>query len=86
MAKRNIQIKSVNHRSVENESIEIVERKGVGHPDSICDGVAEAVSRSLCQCYLEQFGKILHHNTDEAQLVAGNSVKKIQWRGHLKTH
>ena len=77
MANRNIQISSLTHSSTEDESIEIVERKGIGHPDSICDGIAESVSRSLCQCYLESFGKILHHNTDEAQLVAGNSIKKF---------
>ena len=77
MANRNIQISSLTHSSTTDESIEIVERKGLGHPDSICDGIAEAVSRSLCQCYLESFGKILHHNTDEAQLVAGNSIKKF---------
>ena len=77
MTNRNIQISSLTHSSTEDESIEIVERKGIGHPDSICDGIAEAVSRSLCQCYLESFGKILHHNTDEAQLVAGNSIKKF---------
>ena len=77
MANRNIQISSLTHSSAGDESIEIVERKGLGHPDSICDGIAEAVSRSLCQCYIEEFGKILHHNTDEAQLVAGNSIKKF---------
>ena len=77
MTNRNIRISSLNHSSVEDDSIEIVERKGLGHPDSICDGIAEAVSRSLCQFYLQEFGKILHHNTDEAQLVAGNSIKKF---------
>ncbi len=77
MTNRNIQISSLTHSPTVDESIEIVERKGLGHPDSICDGIAEAVSRNLCQCYLDSFGKILHHNTDEAQLVAGNSIKKF---------
>ncbi|SDC86720.1 methionine adenosyltransferase [Natrinema hispanicum] len=52
---------------------EFVERKGLGHPDSICDGIAEAVSRRLSQYYLEEFGHILHHNTDSVQLVAGTT-------------
>jgi len=52
---------------------EVVERKGLGHPDSICDGIAEAVSRRLSQYYLEEFGHILHHNTDSVQLVAGTT-------------
>lgn len=58
---------------IENSNIEIVERKGLGHPDTICDGIAEKVSEKLCETYEERFGKILHHNTDEVQLVAGSS-------------
>ena len=58
---------------VENREVELVERKGLGHPDSICDGIAEKVSRALSREYRERFGHILHHNTDEVQLVAGES-------------
>ncbi|MFB6100892.1 MAG: methionine adenosyltransferase, partial [Candidatus Nanohalobium sp.] len=58
---------------VRKRKTELVERKGVGHPDSICDGIAEAVSRKLSKEYRERFGHILHHNTDEVQLVAGES-------------
>ena len=58
---------------VEKREIELVERKGLGHPDSICDGIAEKVSRELSREYRERFGHILHHNTDEVQLVAGES-------------
>ena len=32
---------------------EIVERKGVGHPDSVCDAAADACSRALCKYYFE---------------------------------
>ena len=58
---------------VKNKDIELVERKGLGHPDSICDGIAEKISRELSREYRERFGHILHHNTDEVQLVAGES-------------
>ena len=58
---------------VQNRETELIERKGLGHPDSICDGIAEKISRKLSKEYRERFGHILHHNTDEAQLVAGNS-------------
>ncbi len=53
--------------------VEIVERKGAGHPDSICDGIAEHVCVRLCQHYLERFGLILHHNVDKVMLCAGTS-------------
>lgn len=58
---------------VEKRDTELVERKGLGHPDSICDGIAESISRELSREYRERFGHVLHHNTDEVQLVAGNS-------------
>jgi S-adenosylmethionine synthetase len=47
-----------------------VERKGVGHPGTLCDGIDEAISRRLSRYYREEFDRILHHNTDEVQLVA----------------
>jgi S-adenosylmethionine synthetase len=31
--------------------VEVVERKGKGHPDSICDALAEEVSRALIREY-----------------------------------
>lgn len=58
---------------IENRSTEFVERKGIGHPDTICDGIAEAVSRRLSRYYLDEFDHILHHNTDKVQLVAGST-------------
>jgi len=51
--------------------IEIVERKGLGHPDSICDALADTLSVALSRFYLERFGTILHHNVDKALLRGG---------------
>ena len=51
--------------------IEVVERKGRGHPDSLCDALSEELSRALCRFYLERFGEVLHHNVDKALLFAG---------------
>lgn len=73
MSERNIHVHAASGPAVEDQHIEIVERKGLGHPDSICDGVAEAVSRELARTYLDRFGRLLHFNTDETQLVAGRS-------------
>jgi len=50
---------------------EIVERKGLGHPDTICDALAENLSRALSRFYLGRFGAILHHNVDKALLCGG---------------
>ena len=51
--------------------VEIVERKGLGHPDTLCDALAEEFSRSLCRFYLERFGEVLHHNVDKVLLWGG---------------
>lgn len=51
--------------------LEIVERKGLGHPDTICDAPAENLRIALSRCYLERFGSILHHNVDKALLCGG---------------
>lgn len=72
-----ISIHSTLEDPVEERKVELVERKGLGHPDSLSDGIAEKVSRELSSEYRERFGKILHHNTDEVQVVAGSSNPEI---------
>ncbi|MBM4054611.1 MAG: methionine adenosyltransferase [Planctomycetes bacterium] len=58
---------------VGKSSVEIVERKGAGHPDTLCDGVAEELSAAFSKYYLKHFGRILHHNIDKCLLVGGRS-------------
>jgi S-adenosylmethionine synthetase len=57
-----------------SRSLEIVERKGLGHPDTICDMLSERLSVALSRRYLERFGHILHHNVDKALLTAGRAA------------
>ncbi|MGA2162030.1 MAG: methionine adenosyltransferase [Methanoregula sp.] len=75
--KRNIQIEALNQIPLEKQRIELVERKCLGHPDSIADGIAESISQALCRVYLEEFGAVLHHNTDQGEVVAGESCPKF---------
>ncbi len=56
---------------------EVVERKGLGHPDTLADGISESISRSLSQFYLDEFGQILHHNVDKVLIVAGRSAPEF---------
>ena len=74
---RNIKVEELLQTPIEKQQIELVERKGIGHPDSISDGLAEAVSRALCREYISKCGAVLHHNTDETQIVAGRSSPKF---------
>ncbi len=55
--------------------IELVERKGLGHPDTICDSLVEAISLGLNRMYLERVGAIAHYNIDKALLAAGRADK-----------
>ena len=74
---RNIIIEGLSDTPVEDQQVELVERKGVGHPDSICDAIMEEVSVQLCREYLDKFGSIKHHNIDKGLLVAGSTAPKI---------
>jgi S-adenosylmethionine synthetase len=53
--------------------VEVVEHKGIGHPDTICDALAEAFGAALAKYYLKHFGKILHFNVDKALLSGGEA-------------
>lgn len=68
---------------VARRRMELVERKGRGHPDTICDALAEAISLGLNRMYLEWAGAILHYNVDKALLVAGRCEKEFG-RGALQ--
>jgi len=59
------------------QPIEIVERKGLGHPDSICDAVMEEIARAINAEYQQRFGKVLHNNIDKGLLVAGRVRRRL---------
>jgi S-adenosylmethionine synthetase len=67
-----------------NKRFEIVERKGLGHPDTICDAVMDRISIELSKFYMKCFGAVLHHNLDKALLVAGQSENRFGGGSILK--
>lgn len=73
LLKRNIIIESINVQPIEEQLVEFVERKGVGHPDYMADGISEEFSLNLCKFYKERFGQILHHNVDKVLIVGGQT-------------
>lgn len=50
-----------------------MERKGAGYPDTLADGVAEAISRAYSRYCMDNFCAVLHHNTDKTALLGGAS-------------
>jgi len=72
-----LQVSALADRSVAVGPVEIVERKGLGHPDTICDALAEAFSRALSREYLDRCGMIVHHNVDKVLLRGGASSPEL---------
>jgi len=66
-----IEIKELYSIPINKRDFEIVERKGLGHPDTLIDGIIEEISRQLSIDYINNFGKILHHNVDKGMITGG---------------
>ncbi len=74
---KNILITRLEKKPVEELPVEIVERKGRGHPDYIADAIAEAASAGLSIEYKNRYGRILHHNVDKVLVVGGQALPKF---------
>ncbi|MCS7146462.1 MAG: methionine adenosyltransferase [Nitrososphaerota archaeon] len=74
MQRTSIVFERISGKPVSKQYVEIVERKGLGHPDYIIDSVCEAASVALSRYYLENFGRVYHHNLDKGLLVGGRST------------
>jgi S-adenosylmethionine synthetase len=58
---------------VSKSVVEIVERKGIGHPDSIVDTFASLLSMLYSNFCIKKFGAIMHHNVDKVTMSGGCS-------------
>ncbi|MCS7140789.1 MAG: methionine adenosyltransferase [Candidatus Nitrosocaldus sp.] len=56
---------------------EMVERKGLGHPDTICDLVVESICVELARQYTKEYGQLMHFNIDKALLAAGETENRF---------
>jgi len=73
----NILLEEMCQPPMDRQQIELVERKGIGHPDTMCDAIMEAVSVALCKEYRASFGRVLHFNIDKGMLSAGRSAPHL---------
>ncbi|MGC8632216.1 MAG: methionine adenosyltransferase [Thermoprotei archaeon] len=78
-SKKAIFVEELRQQPLAEQPLEVVERKGIGHPDTICDGVVEEFSHALALEYWKRFHDILHYNVDKAFLRAGSAEQ--QWGG-----
>jgi S-adenosylmethionine synthetase len=72
-----ILIEAYRGKAIDEHPVEVVERKGRGHPDYMCDSIMEDISIALSRAYMKKFGIILHHNIDKGLLVAGQTIKRF---------
>jgi S-adenosylmethionine synthetase len=68
---RNISVEQSCDLPIEKRAFELVERKGIGHPDTLIDGIVESFSTNLCREYIKEVGAILHHNVDKGLICGG---------------
>jgi len=69
----NVLVKALKHTALDEQPMEVCERKGLGHPDTICDSIMNQASIELSKVYLKRFGEVLHHNLDKGLISAGGS-------------
>jgi len=74
---KNVFISELKQVALEEQPLEICERKGLGHPDYMCDAIMNEVSIELSKEYLRRYNTILHHNLDKGLLAAGVSQMKF---------
>jgi S-adenosylmethionine synthetase len=61
------------HQTPRHAQVEIIERKGVGHPDTLADHLAEALSRAYAKHTLAVCGVVLHHQFDKVGIMGGRA-------------
>jgi S-adenosylmethionine synthetase len=79
MKKENLLIYSSGLPRIDETEFEVVERKGIGHPDTFCDTIAEKVSQAYSLYCLKHYGTILRHMVDKIALSGGSS--KVMFGG-----
>ncbi len=62
---------------MDERTLEYVERKGIGHPDSLMDGIVDNVSVEICKIYNQELGFTLHHNVDKGLIIGGAADVKF---------
>ncbi len=73
----NVFINELSQVPLQERSLEITERKGLGHPDTMCDNIMNQISVDLSTEYIKRFGNIYHHNLDKGLIAAGETTVKF---------
>ena len=55
----------------------LVRRRGVGHPDALCDALAQTVALALARYSHEHFGEVLPHAVTQATILPGEATPRF---------
>lgn len=77
MDKSNLIVCASGKTLIDDSEYEVVERKGIGHPDTLCDALAEKISQAYSQYCLSRYGLILRHMVDKIALSGGATKVKF---------
>lgn len=66
-------IETGHYSSPSSKHLEVVERKGIGHPDTVADQLAEITSIAFATYCIDTFGYPLAHNVDKIGVMGGKS-------------
>lgn len=77
MKKENLTIHLSTVPAIDKTVYEVVERKGIGHPDTLCDTLAEKISQAYSQYCLAKYGIVLRHMVDKIALSGGSAMVKF---------
>jgi|WetSurMetagenome_2_1015567.scaffolds.fasta_scaffold84228_2 S-adenosylmethionine synthetase len=75
---RNKKIHIIKRNSEKDFDHEIIERKGLGHPDTICDSIACELSREFSAFTVKNCDNmVLHHQFDKVMIIGGKT--DVSW-------
>lgn len=72
-----VEVERTSRVPTQSRRFELVERKGLGHPDTICDLVVDRICIELAKEYMRKYGQIMHFNMDKALLAAGEAENRF---------
>ncbi len=70
---KNLTVFKSDKQKINDSKFEVVERKGVGHPDNLCDAIAEKISVEYSQHCFKKYGIVLRHMVDKVAILGGSS-------------
>ena len=67
----------MNNYSDVSQDVEMIEKKGKGQPDMLCNILAENLSGRIANLYEKEYGHVPFFNFDKALLIPGETIPEF---------